>query len=71
MRPNTVGVEKHFTLKEIAELWHLDVCTVRDIFRDEPGVLKIGVPHRTQKRSYFTIRIPESIIHKVHDQRSR
>jgi hypothetical protein len=34
--------ERHFTLKELAEFWQLDESTIRRIFQDEPGVLKIG-----------------------------
>ena len=40
-----VGVfvfERHFTPKQLAELWSLDESTVRRMFQDELGVLKIG-----------------------------
>lgn len=52
--------ERHFTPKELAELWRLDESTVRRMFQDEPGVLKIGSTGRRNKRDYVTLRIPAS-----------
>ena len=42
----------------------------RDIklFRDHPGVIKIGAPESRKKRGYFLLRIPESVLQKVHEQ---
>jgi hypothetical protein len=34
--------EKHFSPKELASIWGLDVSTVCKMLRDEPGVLKIS-----------------------------
>jgi hypothetical protein len=34
--------EKHYAPDELAELWGVSTETIRSIFRDEPGVLKIG-----------------------------
>jgi hypothetical protein len=36
---NVSAFERHYTAKELAELWGLDESTVRRLFRDEPGVL--------------------------------
>jgi transcriptional regulator GlxA family with amidase domain len=33
---------QHYTLAHLAELWCLDESTIRRMFQDEPGVLKIG-----------------------------
>jgi hypothetical protein len=52
--------ERHFTPKELAELWRLDESTVRRMFQEEPGVLKIGNTGRRNKRDYVTLRIPAS-----------
>ena len=52
--------ERHFTPKELAELWRLDESTIRRLFQDEPGVLKIGEAGRRTKRDYVTLRIPAS-----------
>lgn len=64
--------ERHLTPKEISELWQLDVSTVRRIFQDEPGVLKLGKDGRRDgKRDYMTLRIPDSIFRRVYAERTR
>ena len=69
---NLIAFEHHFRPKDIAELWGLDESTVRRLFQDEPGVLKIGrVDRRDGKRGYVSIRIPESVASRVHRERSR
>ncbi|MEX2264554.1 MAG: hypothetical protein WD696_21545 [Bryobacteraceae bacterium] len=63
--------ERHFSPQQIAELWGLDESTVRRIFQDEPGVLKIGKSGRRDgKRDYVTLRIPASIVRRVHEERT-
>jgi len=52
--------ERHYTPKELAALWRLDESTVRRMFQDEAGVLKLGNTGRLNKRDYVTLRIPES-----------
>ena len=56
---------KHYSLAELAELWGVSVDSIRRIFRDEPGVLKIGENSPKRKR-YSTLRIPESVVERVH-----
>jgi hypothetical protein len=64
-------VERHFTPQELAELWRLDETTIRRIFQDEPGVLRIGKLKRHDgKRDYVTLRIPESVANRVYDKRT-
>jgi len=53
--------ERHYTPKELGAIWHLDESTIRRMFQDEPGVLKIGQTGRRGKRDYVTLRIPASI----------
>ena len=56
-------LQQHFTVKEVADAWKLDPTTVRRIFIDEEGVLKIGNPTaRGGKRSYVTLRIPFQVL---------
>ena len=73
--PSVAGVdsatESHFTPQELAEAWKLDTSTVRRIFQDEPGVLKIGNNSGHRKRAYCTLRIPASVARRVHAERSR
>ena len=66
-------LEKHYTIDEIAAQWHLGYNTVKRMFADEPGVLKIGEPTRLMggrkyKRRYLTMRIPESVLLRVQDR---
>lgn len=56
---------KHYSPSEIAELWGLSVDTVRRLFANEPGVLQISNPRRG-RRSYATMRIPETVAARVH-----
>ncbi len=63
--------EKHFTARELGEIWGLDDTTIRRLFQDEPGVLKIGKSERRDgKRDYVSIRIPKSVAERVHRERS-
>ena len=63
--------ERHYTVKELAEIWKLDETTIRRIFQDEPGVLKIGkAGRRDGKRDYVTLRIPESVAVRLHQKRA-
>jgi len=67
-----IAFERHYRPKDLAELWGLDESTVRRLFQDEPGVLKIGrAGRRDGKRDYMSIRIPESVALRVHEERSR
>lgn len=65
-------LERHFSPKELSEAWGLSETKIRRIFRNEPGVLLIGEPSRRLgrklKRSYFTMRIPESVAIRVYER---
>ncbi len=64
------ALERDLAPAEIAELWALDVSTVRRIFQDEPGVLRIGKQgRRDRKRSYTTLRMPLLVVERVYEQR--
>ena len=63
-------VERHYTPDELAEAWGVSTETIRSIFRDEPGVLKIGDTGSRHKRGYITLRIPESVVERVHNRLS-
>ena len=63
--------EKHYTARELGDAWGLNETTIRRLFQDEPGVLKIGQSGRRDgKRDYVTIRIPKSVAERVHLERS-
>ena len=64
--------EKHYTARELGGMWGFDETTIRRMFQDEPGVLKIGKSDRRDgKRDYVSIRIPKSIAERVHRERSK
>ena len=70
--PGVVAFERHFTPKELAAVWALDETTIRRIFIDQAGVLKIGKAERRDgKRDYLSLRIPQSVAQRVHMERSR
>lgn len=62
----------HFTPAELAQAWKLDEDTIRRLFIDEPGVLKLGrTQARAGKRSYTTLRIPADVAERVYRERSK
>jgi len=58
--------ERHYTVDEVAEMWGLSRESVRKMFLTEPDVLKIARPGNRYKRSYTTLRIPESVLNRVY-----
>jgi len=67
-----IAFGRHFTASELGEIWKLDETTIRRIFQDEPGVLKIGKSKRRDgKRDYVTLRIPEAVALRIYQERNR
>jgi hypothetical protein len=60
------SLERHFSVGELASLWDLSEQTIRRMFADEPGVLMWGHTEGRYKRGYLTMRIPESVVQRVH-----
>ncbi len=65
------ALEEHLTCRQVAKQWTSSVDTVRRISRDEPGVLKIKRPETLHKRGYVSLRIPVSVVERVHRRLSR
>ena len=63
--------ERHYTTTDIAELWHLSVEKIRQLFQDEPGVIVFATPAKRGIRPYKTIRIPQSVLERVHQRLQR
>lgn len=58
--------EPKFTPEEIAKSHKLHPTTVRRMFLDEPGVIRMG--HGSGHRGlgqYYTLRIPASVVRRV------
>ena len=60
------ALEKHYSVMEVAKLWSLSENTVRRMFMGEPGVVEWGGEETRFKRAYKTMRIPESVLQRVH-----
>jgi hypothetical protein len=63
---NSMAEEKHWTPIEVAKQWGVSSDLIRSLFRDEPGVLKFDRPASRAKRGYATLRIPDSVLVRVH-----
>lgn len=68
--PESPAVERHFTTAEVAEMWKISSDTVRRLFEHEPGVLVIGDPNPHHRRRHVTLRIPASVLERVHRRQS-
>jgi hypothetical protein len=67
--PGQIGeasLERHFSVGELASLWDLSEQTIRRMFTGEPGVIEWGHTESRFKRGYITMRIPESVVQRVH-----
>jgi hypothetical protein len=58
--------ERHYSVIEIAKMWAFSEKTVRKIFDSEPGVIHWGTEESLHKRAYRTLRVPETVLHRVH-----
>jgi hypothetical protein len=59
-------LERHYTIKQIAEATGFSDDKVRDLFRFELGTLKLAGPGvLTGKRPYITTTVPESTVSRV------
>jgi hypothetical protein len=62
--------EQHYAPADLAKMWGVSVQTIRELFKDEEGVLKIGSDGTRSRRAYKTLRIPHSIAERVHTRLS-
>lgn len=62
--PETLD-EPVFTAEEIATSKKLHPATVRRMFLDEPGVIRMGHGPVRGRGQYFTLRIPASVLRRV------
>lgn len=58
--------ETHYTPLQLGKAWGLSDDTIREMFKNEPGVLCIGTNGSRRRRKYITMRIPESVAVRVH-----
>ena len=62
---------RHYSVQELAQIWRLDPNSIRRVFQDVPGVLKLGKSNPRGKRGYVTLRIPASVAERVYRERTR
>ena len=60
------ALERHYTVSELAKLWFFSENTIRRLFSQEPGVIRLAHQRTRVKRGYTSIRIPERIAQRVH-----
>jgi hypothetical protein len=68
------ATEQHYSVQQVAEMWSVGEATVRRIFEDQPGFLKISMPQLVRNRKHrphVLLRIPASVLARVHEDRSR
>jgi len=63
-----LAAEKHYSVSELANLWGLSERTIRRMFENEPGVLCWGSSESRNKRGYKTLRVPRTVMLRVHRQ---
>ena len=65
------SIERHYSAGEIAGMWGLNVETIRRVFDREPGVVVLQGPAKKGKRPYKTIRVPQTVLDRVHRRLQR
>jgi AraC-like DNA-binding protein len=67
-----LAFETHYSPAQVTAIWGYSDTKVRRIFEDEPGVLMDGKPSRRSGRKltrrYYSMRIPESVLRRVHSR---
>lgn len=58
-------LERHFKPEELAEQWGYSVDSIRRLFANEPGVVRLS-RHRPGKRAYCSLRVPAAVAARVH-----
>jgi predicted transcriptional regulator len=58
--------ERHYSVKELAEMWGLSSAAIRRLFGNEPGVLRFGKEKKGHQRDYVTLRLPASVVERVY-----
>jgi hypothetical protein len=59
--------DKHWKVGEVSKAWNLGRETIRRLFKDEPGVIKIQMG---RKKAHVFYSIPDSVLRRVHNRLS-
>jgi hypothetical protein len=61
--------ERHYKVKELSDWWNLSEQTIRDLVRNEDGVLRLSnLGPSVGKRSYTTFIVPESVALRLYQR---
>ncbi len=61
------ALERHYTVKEVAEMWSMSPQSVKRLFDREPGVIAFTANNtHPGSREKWTLRIPQSVLERVH-----
>jgi AraC-like DNA-binding protein len=66
---HSIALEPHYSVPQIAAMWHMSQKSVRRLFDEEAGVLRWGSGETRRKRGYQNLRIPQSVLIRVHRRR--
>ena len=66
-QPADTTLERHFSIGELAQTWNLSRETIRQLVKNEPGVLKVRNGPRKAMTRYS---IPESVARRIHTRLS-
>jgi hypothetical protein len=61
------ALEYHYKPVELAKQWGFSDDFIRDLFKNEPGVLVVNHPETLHKRGYTALRIPASVAERVYN----
>ena len=65
-----LALDRHYSVPQVAKLWGWSESKVREMFRNEPGVLQAQLPRllrrRSHKRQNVSLRIPHGVLLRVH-----
>lgn len=70
MQAQETTFERHYSVDELASIWGVSDDFVRRLFLHEPGVV-VFFKYRPGRRTYRTVRIPESVARRVHRRLER
>jgi AraC-like DNA-binding protein len=66
----TISEDQHYTPAELAAKWHFSPNTIRRLFEDEAGVMKLTAGPRStrnvRRRHMVQLRIPARVALRVH-----
>ena len=61
--------EQHYTVPQLAARWGYSPATIRNLFRDEPGVIRLRIPTKLNaKCQRYYASIPAPIARAVYER---